>query len=697
MLTEFFAPRSIAVVGASRDRTKVGHAVFANLLSAGFGGEVYPVNPSAPDVLGHTAYASLGEVPGHVDLAVVVVPATACIGVIEECGRLGIPAAVVISAGFRESGPAGAALERELMQAAGKGDVRILGPNCLGVIATRSSLNASFAPLMPPVGTISFLSQSGALGTAILDWAVGAGVGLAHFVSLGNKADISEIDLVNAWAEDEGTGVVVAYLEAITEGRAFVEAVGSLVRRVPFIALTAGTSDAGAKAVSSHTGSLAGSQSAYDAAFRKAGAIGAHTVQELFDFADGFARQPLPTKPGTVILTNAGGPGILATDACDEYGVMLATLESETAEALRGVLPSAASVYNPVDILGDAPAERYAQAIDIVLRDPNCNSLIVLLTPQAMTEPAETARAVVERTQAAGITTLAVFMGDATVAAAVDELKAGGVPSYAYPERAVGTLAAMERYRLFRDTPPSPPCNVTIDREVVRSAIDHAKAAHRTFITETSAQRIAEACGVRTPKMGLANDLGSAKQLAEEFGYPVVLKIASPDILHKSDIGGIALDLTNAEAVAEAYEGIMSRVNHRMPDARIWGMTVQEQVPAGREVIIGVNRDARFGPILMFGLGGIYVEVLKDVTFRLCPVLPDEARQMISEIRAIGLLRGARGAPPADIEAIVDVICKISALAMEFDDITELDINPLVVLDRGQGAVAADIRIGIGG
>lgn len=697
MLAEFFAPRSVAVVGASRDAGKVGHAVFANLLEGGFSGPVYPVNPSAPDVLGHTAYPSLSELPEHVDLAIIVVPAPAVAAVIAECGRLKIPAAIVISAGFRETGPAGATLERDLMAAAREGGVRILGPNCLGLIATRSGLNASFAPIMPMRGSISFLSQSGALGTAILDWATGERIGLAHFVSLGNKADLSEVDLVRAWTEDPDTGVVVAYLEAIADGRAFVEAVRALVDRVPFIALTAGSSDAGARAVSSHTGSLAGSRQAYEAAFRKAGAIAAHTVEELFDLAEGFARQPLPAGSGTVILTNAGGPAILATDACEEHGVALATLEQETTAALREVLPAAASVYNPVDILGDAPAERYQQAAKLVLADPNVSSLIVVLTPQAMTEPVETARAIAEVTSDTGVTTLAVFMGDATVAAAVQVLKETGIPTYAFPERAVATLAAMGRYRAFREQGPSEAHGCEIDVATVRSLIDHAREARRTFITEASAQRVAEACGIRTPKAGIASDLASAREMASGFGFPIVLKIASPDILHKSDIGGIELGITDDAGVVAAYERIMNRVTQRMPDARIWGVTVQEQLPPGREVIIGVNRDANFGPILMFGLGGIYVEVLQDVTFRLCPVTPREAREMISEIRAFGLLRGARGAAPADIDAIADTICRVSALAMEFDDVTELDINPLIVGDRGQGAIAADIRIGIGG
>ncbi len=697
MLAEFFTPRSVAVVGASRDPGKVGHAVFANLLDGGFPGAVYPVNPTASEILGHPAFATLTALPERVDLAVVVVPAHVASAVIVECGTLGIPAAIVISAGFRETGPAGAVLERELVSAAREGGVRILGPNCLGLIATRSHLNASFAPIMPVPGSISFLSQSGALGTAILDWAAGERIGLGHFVSLGNKADVSEVDLVRAWSQDADTGVVVAYLEAITDGRAFVESVSELVKRVPFIALTAGSSDAGARAVSSHTGSLAGSRAAYEAAFRKAGAIQARTVEELFDFAEGFARQPLPAGSGTVILTNAGGPAILATDACEEQGVALATLESETTAALRDVLPAAAAVYNPVDILGDAPASRYADAARIILADPNVSSLVVVLTPQAMTEAEATATAIADAIEGTGITTLAVFMGDSTVASAVQVLKERNIPGYSFPERAIGTLSAMERYRAFGEREIGEPCAEEIDDETVRSAIDHAREAHRTFITEASAQRVAEACGIATPRAGTATDLAAAREMASEFGYPVVLKIASPDILHKSDIGGIELDVRDDDAVVGAYERILARVTQRMPEAHIWGVTVQQQLPPGREVIIGVNRDVNFGPILMFGLGGIYVEVLQDVTFRLCPVTPREAREMIAEIRAYGLLRGARGAAPADVDAIVDVICRISALAMTFDDITELDINPLIVGDRGQGAVAADIRIGIGG
>lgn len=697
MLEELFSPRSIAVVGVSREKGKVGHAVFDNLLAGGFDGPVYPVNPSAVQVHGRRCYASVADLPTPVDLAVVVVPAAAAPSVIEECGQAGIKAAVVISAGFRETGPEGAALERQLVEACRAHRIRLLGPNCLGVISTESGLNASFAPIMPAPGWVSFMSQSGALGTAILDWAAGEGIGLAHFVSLGNKADLSEVDLVHAWSASPATRVVVAYLEGIADGRGFVESVRALTAHTPFIALTAGSSDAGARAVSSHTGSLASSRAVYDAAFRAAGAIAATTVEELFDYAEGFARQPLPEGPGTVILTNAGGPAILATDACQEHGITLASLEPQTVTALRAVLPAAAALYNPVDILGDADPERYATAAEIILRDPGVHSLIVILTPQAMTDAAQTAREVVHVARASEVTTLAVFMGDARVAEGVHILQAGGVPHYAFPERSVATLAAMERQRRRLAEPAAAPVAVAGDRDAVRELIDHARAAGRTFITEASAQRIAAAYGLTVPCGGIAPDLEAARALAKEIGYPVVLKIASPDILHKSDIGGIALDLGSQAELDDAYERIMLRVHQRMSEARVWGVTVQQQLPPGREVIIGVNRDPSFGPMLMFGLGGIYVEVLQDVTFRLCPVTPAEAHRMITEIRSFGLLRGARGQTMADLEAVADAIVRVSALAMDFDEITELDVNPLIVGDRGQGAVAADIRIGIGG
>jgi acetyltransferase len=685
------------VVGVSRDEGRVGHFVFDNMLSGGFNGPVYPVNPRADEIHGHRCFETLSDVPGPVDLAVIAVPAAAVPNVIDECGAAGVRAAIVISAGFKETGPAGAALERDVVARARAARVRVLGPNSLGLIATATGLNASFAPSMPREGSIAFMSQSGALGTAVLDWAAGEGIGLSHFVSLGNTSDLSEVDLVRAWAEDPDVQVVAAYLEAVSDGAAFVEAVSALTRRKPFIALKAGGSDAGARAVSSHTGSLAGSDEAYTAAFRQAGALAVSSVQELFDLAVGFARQPLPAGPGVVLLTNAGGPAILASDACERLGVPLASLESETITALRAALPPASALYNPVDVLGDADPSRYARAATILSRDPNVRSLILILTPQAMTDAVGTARAVADVMRGQGITTLASFMGAGGVADAVDELRAAGIPTFDFPERAVATLAGLARFatRLVTAQPEIP--IIDADCGAVRQAIDHARTARRTFITEHSAARVALAYGIAVPAGGIARDLAQARTLANDVGYPVVMKIASPDILHKSDLGGIRVGIGNDEELDAAYDDMLTRVRRRLPEAVIWGVTIQEMVPPGREVIIGVNRDPSFGPLLMFGLGGIYVEVLKDVTFRLCPVSLQDARQMITEIRAFGLLRGARGEHPADLEAVADTIVRVSALATDFPEITELDVNPLIVGNRGGGAIAADIRIGIGG
>ncbi|MDP2182591.1 MAG: acetate--CoA ligase family protein [Actinomycetota bacterium] len=697
VLDGFFEPRAVAVVGAAREPGKVGHFVLENLVSAGFQRPIYPVNPNATEILGLTCYGNVGELPGPCDLAVVVVPAAAVPGVIDECAAAHIDSVIVISAGFKESGPAGGALEREALARARSGGVRLLGPNCLGLIASGSKLNASFAQVMAPPGAISFMSQSGALGTAILDYAAGEGIGLANFVSLGNKADLTEVDLLRAWDADPATSVIVAYIESVTDGRLFVETAGRVSARTPVIAIKSGRSDAGARAVSSHTGSLAGSRVAYDAAFDKAGIIRAHDVQELFDLAAGFSRQPLPCGPGVALLTNAGGPAVLATDACEAAGLTLASLENETIDVLRGQLPPAAALYNPVDILGDATPERYRGALRALYRDSNVRAVIVILTPQAMTDPTSTARAIVEEAAVSGITTFASFMGRDSVEEAWGVLREGTVPSFPFPERAVATLAAMNRYVAFRSRPKSMSPPVRGDSTRVQALLDETRAAGRSFATEQAAAEIADAYGLRVPAGGVARGLARVRELAARIGYPVVMKIASPDILHKSDVGGILTGIADEEELAQAYETIVGRARAYAPEAIIHGVHLQKQVAPGREVIVGVDRDPQFGPILMFGLGGVYVEVLKDVTFRLCPVTPREARDMVAEIRAYGLLRGARGEKPADIDAVVEAILGVSALVMDFPEIVELDINPLIVGNAGEGAFAADVRIGIGG
>lgn len=696
-VSSFFRPRTVAVVGAARQPEKVGHIVLANLLSAGFKGEVYPVNPRAKEILGRPCFSSVTDIPDTVDLAVIVVPAKSVAGIIGECADAGIPAAIVISAGFKESGPQGGAIERAVLEKARAGGVRLLGPNCLGVVSTPCGLNASFAGVMPPSGGVSFMSQSGALGTAILDLALTEGIGLAHFVSLGNRADVSEADLLSTWADDPDTDVVVAYLESVADGSMFLDAARGFGDKKPFVVVKAGVSDAGGRAVSSHTGSLAGSDTAYEAAFKQAGIIRARTVQQLFDLASAFSHQPLPAGDGVAILTNAGGPGVLATDAADLADLALASLEAETIDRLRAVLPSAAALYNPIDILGDAGPDRYAAALKTLEDDPGVRSLLVILSPQAMTDPDGIARVVTDSAQRSGLTTLACFMGQSSVSDAWNLLREGSVPNYPFPERAVATLASMHVYSRRRSLEQDSVPELIVHAEMARQIVASMRSQGRDLIAEQRAADIAAAFGIPVPAGELAGDLSSAIDAAECIGYPVALKIASPDLLHKSDIGGIRLGIDSAQELASAYDDILGGLRSYAPDSVVDGVHVQRMVPSGREVIVGVDRDPVFGPLLMFGLGGIYVEILGDVTFRLVPVSPAEAHRMVSETRSFGLLRGARGQRPADIDAIIDTIVRVSELVIQIPEIEELDINPLIVGNEGDGVFAADVRIGIGG
>ena len=691
-----FSPRSIAVVGAGREPGGVGRSVFDSLLDAGFAGDVWPVNPRADEVAGHRCYPDVPSLPAVPDLVVVAVPAKFVPSVLETCGAAGVQGAIVLSAGFKEAGAAGVALERAIVQTAAAHGLRLLGPNCLGLIVPGNHLNASFAGTMPPEGAIAVITQSGALGTAILDWARDGG-GLSGFVSLGNRADLSESDFMEAFDADPATRVIAGYLESIVDGPRFVKVAGAVARTTPVVLLKAGSSEAGARAVSSHTGSLAGSDAAYEAAFAAAGVLRARDTEELFGMAEAFARQPVPVAPGLAIVTNAGGPAVMATDACSRAGIPLAALMPETVDALRGALPAASGLYNPVDILGDAPPDLYADALRLVARDPGVNSILVILTPQGPTLPDETADAILAAAATPDATIIACFMGEDTVEGARRALAAGGIPAFRYPERAIDALAAMERYRVLAARPAIEPPTIDVDRAAVKLILDQARTARRAFVLEEHASEIARAYGIPTPAGVVARDRGAALAAAHEIGYPVVLKIASPDILHKSDIGGIVIGIADDDALLKAWDLVLDRAHRRMPDADIWGALVQQMVLPGREVIIGVVRDPTFGPLLMFGLGGIYVELLKDVTFRLAPLDHPEALRMVESIRSAGLLRGMRGAKPADVDAVADVLVRVSALVTDFPDIVELDINPLVVADRGGGAVAADIRIGIGG
>jgi acetate---CoA ligase (ADP-forming) len=689
------SPRSVAVVGVGRAPGGVGRAVFDALLEGGLPGDVWPVNPNAPDIEGRTAYADIAALPSVPDLVVIAVPAAIVPEIVQECASAGVPGVIVVSAGFKETGPEGGALERQVAAIARASGMRLLGPNCLGLMVPAAHLNASFAGPMVPAGSVAVVTQSGALGTAILDWASGRG-GLAGFVSLGNRADLSESDMIDAFGSRPDTRVIAGYVESIVDGPRFVETARRVSRKTPVVMLKAGSSEAGARAVSSHTGSLAGSDAAYDAAFAASGVIRARDAEHLFGMAEAFAHQPLPGT-GVAIVTNAGGPAVMATDACEHLGVALASLDPSTVEKLRAVLPPASALYNPIDLLGDAGPERYAQALAILAQDPGVGSLLVVLTPQAPTRPLETAAAVVSAAAASGLTTLACFMGEDAVEPARRALASAGVPAYSYPERAVDALAGMVRFRRLAAAPAVTPPALDVDRDAVAAILAEEAAAHRPFVSEQHAAAIARAYGIATPRGEVARTRSDAVRIANDIGYPVALKVASPDILHKSDIGGLVLGITDDASLSRAWDTVLDRVHRRMPDAAVWGALVQQMVPKGQEVIVGVDRDATFGPLVMFGLGGVFVEVLRDVSFRLAPLDAAEAHRMIEETRAYALLRGVRGTAPSDLDAVADVLTRVSRLAADFPQIVELDINPLVVAGRGAGALAADIRIGIGG
>ncbi|MBN1287039.1 MAG: acetate--CoA ligase family protein [Anaerolineae bacterium] len=692
MLEAFFSPKSVAVVGASRSEGKLGYAVLDNLIQGGFAGEVYPINPQADEILGYKAYESVVSVPDPIDLAVIVVPYKFVPDALRACGEKKIPAVIVISAGFRESGVEGMRREQELLAIAEEFGIRLVGPNCLGVIDTFTPLNATFAAGTPPKGPVGFMSQSGALGTAILDWSLAGRIGFSKFVSLGNKADVDEVDVIQNWVDDPETKVIALYSEGLNDGQKFIRVARAASKRKPIVVVKSGVTQSGARAVSSHTGSLAGADQAYSAGFHQAGVLRAGALQELFDFCLGFGYQPHLKGDRVGIVTNAGGPGILATDALEKAGLKIARLDPETTRRLDEALPEAASSANPVDVLGDAKADRYRLAIDLVAHDPNVDAIIVILTPQAMTDIPETAQAVVDISRQIDKPVLGCFMGEARVSAGVKILNENGVPNFAYPSSAARTLSAMYRYYEFCHRPPFEIERFEVDNEAVRAVIDTAREEGRLEIGDAESRAILKAYGFRVARSEIAPTADAAVRIATEIGYPVVLKIASPDILHKTDVGGVKVGLENAAEVRDAFELMVYRANRYVPGAKIWGCLVQEMMPGGGfEVLVGMNRDPQFGPLVTFGMGGIYVEALKDVTFRVAPFARWEAEEMLGEIRAKTLLDGVRGEPPKDRAAIIDTLLRINQLVTDFPEILELDINPLTVYE--QGAIPLDMRL----
>ena len=690
-MNDFFYPRSIAVIGAAREEDKVGHSVLKNLLDANFQGELIPVNPNADEILGLKALHTARKV----DLAVIVVPAKIVPAVLEESARVGVKASIIISAGFRESGAQGAKLEAQIREITKKYGIRIVGPNCLGIMSTGANLNASFASEYPVKGGISLISQSGAICTSFLDWAANESLGFDKLVSVGNKVDVAEAELLDYIARDPSTRVVALYVEGIDNGREFMQVSKEVSRLKPVIALKAGRTDTGAKAASSHTGALAGSDATYDAAFKQSGILRVNSIDEFFDAAKAFSRCPIPKIPGVAIITNAGGPGVLASDASAECGVPLANFTKETIEALRNALPQESNIYNPIDILGDAKPRRYVATLEIILTDQNVGAVILLLTPQAMTEPEETANLINRLSLHASKPIITSFIGGKELRKARGKLIHGRAANFDSPETAVRAARNLIKFREIATS--SEGASTQLRSGQNRAAflrIEGVRSEGRTALTEEEGKDVLRAYGIKAPRETVVTRRDKVIQAAREIGYPIVMKVSSPDIAHKTDVGGVITGISNDRAAKNAFDQIYANINKRMPRARIGGVIIEEMVQ-GVEVIVGVTCDPQFGPFITFGLGGLYVEVLKDVSHRLAPITVAEAKRMIAEVKSYPILLGTRGRKALDINAVADTIVRVSQISQDFEEIQEIEINPLMVQE--DGCIAVDALVVISG
>jgi len=685
-------PQAVAILGASRKPGKVGHAVVSNLIRSGYQGKIVPVNPEAGDILGIPCYKSLKEYDGKIDLGVIVVPAKIVKAAIQDSIDAGAKVVTVITAGFKEVSAKGAELEQELVDFCRSQGVRMQGPNCLGILNAHHKLNASFAPSVPPPGRISVISQSGALCVAILDWAAQQKLGMGKVISIGNKADLNEADFLQALAEDKETTVVTGYLESIKDGNKFLRIAEEAAAIKPVVILKVGITQAGAKAASSHTGSLAGADIAYGAAFKRSGVIRAENVEALFDYALAFASQPLPKGNRVAVITNAGGPGIMAADAAEGIGLKMVAPSEKAKAKMRQFLPAAASVGNPVDVIGDAPPELYIESLRVLQEEDDFDAIVVVVTPQNMTQPTVLAEKLAA-THNGKKPLLTAFMGGEAVAEAKEKLMAAGIPNYASPDRAMAALKGMCDYAAWRRRPARIVTRFPVNRRRVDRVLQWHIRSGIHQVGEVEAKEILRAYDFKILDGALATDMGEAVETANRLGYPVVMKISSPEIIHKSDFGGVRLNLSSSEQVRDAFDLMMLRVQRRAPNALIRGAYVEKMGTRGREVILGMTRDPQFGPMLMFGLGGIFVEVMKDVTFYLAPITQDEAMQMLRGTRSYALLKGARGQAPVDLDAIASALQRISQLATDYPEITELDINPFIVGEVGAEAYVADARM----
>ncbi|MCX6136244.1 MAG: acetate--CoA ligase family protein [Ignavibacteriales bacterium] len=697
-LEQIFYPTSVAIVGATKAPGTVPYDIVMSILKSDFQGVVYPVSPKEKFIAGVKAYKYVVDIEDPVDLAILVFPSSVCHMALEQCGKKGIKAAVIISAGFKEVGPEGLAREQQLMDIAKKYGISFIGPNCLGVINTdpTSMLNASFARKMPEEGSIGFLSQSGALCTAVLDYAQAKHIGFSKFVSFGNKADISEIDLLYYLGEDPKTRVILLYLEEISDGRALMDAAADVIRKYgkPILAIKSGRTKEGASAAASHTGSLAGSDDIVDAAFRQAGILRCNNIEEMFNKAIALTYQPLPRGNRVAIITNAGGPGVLTTDSAIHEGLTLAKFSEATTEIFRKNLPKTANIKNPVDVIGDAKADRYNIAISEAMKDDNVDGAFVILTPQSMTDINTIASEVVSVSHQSDKPIYASFMGAADVASGIDILQRNKIPHYILPESMCKAFASachfreqlQERTDGVEDYPHA-------DRKKAHTILNSAIENKRSYLPESEAVNVLKAYGLPVLENAVVHSKTEAAKFAAEIGYPVVMKVISDDIVHKFDVKGVMLNIQSPQEAEAAYTSIMENVAGLKPEARIQGIMVTRQISQGEEVILGMKRDPSFGAVIMFGFGGIFVEVFKDVAFRVAPIDGITAYRLIDDTKASRLLKGARGRTKRDIASIAVCLQRLSQLAVECPQIKELDINPLIVLEEGKGCFVADAKI----
>lgn len=692
-LDHIFSPRSIAVIGASRSKRKVGWEILHNLLTYGFQGRVYPVNPSASAVHSIRAYPSVLDIPDEVDMAIIIVPARKVLQVVEECGQKGVKGLVVITAGFSEVGPKGVEIERQLTALVEKYQMVMVGPNCMGVINTHTEtqLDATFAPILPLKGNIAFMTQSGALGVAILEHARNVGVGLSKFVSLGNAVNVSGNELMEYWEKDPESHIILLYLESFGDPRNFVRIARRVTRVKPIIALKSGRTEAGARATVSHTGAMAGPDVGTQALFEQCGVLRVGSIQELFDLAMAFSLQPLPTGRRVAVVTNGGGPGVMATDALVSVGMELAQLSPETTEFLREHLPEEASVNNPIDMIADADAERYRLSMEAVLRDENVDALLVITVPPIIEDEVAIARCIWECARKHDKTVVSCFLARTKDSPAFMELVSHGIPSYLFPENAAKAMAAMSTYKAYLEREEGDFRRFDVDRERAQGIILKAREEERNRLHEMEALALLESYDFDIVRTRLVSSLEEAMDAAEEIGYPVVLKAVHPQIVHKTEYGAVILDVRTREELRKHYEALTKRLTSKGLEVKEF--MVQEYARGGKETIMGMKLDEKFGPMILFGLGGIYVEVLKDVVVRLTPMTDMDALRMIRSIGSYPILKGVRGEPPSDEPALAEFLQRLSQMVEDFHEIAEVDVNPFLVFEKGKGCKVVDARV----